>query len=131
MRRSPERRLARMIVAFAILTLGMTGASGAESSPAGLVCPKSDGFSGPFVPTTQVAEAIYRAVANEILPVALNRYPIITVDDEGDHWSISQTRNEPKREPSPNSVIITAGGGQLHMSIDKCTGAISNVALNR
>jgi hypothetical protein len=101
----------------------------AAKSPA---CTKPDGFiGGPFVPNEVVAKEIYRAVASSISPKILPRYPIIVTSDEGDHWSVSQRGREPMPKPRPGEVIVQAGGGQLYMNIDKCTGAISGAAFNR
>jgi len=91
----------------------------------------------PLVPNATVARAIYRAVADATIPGSLRRFPIIVVQDAGDHWSITQAgpHNEPvrfpKAKPNEETVIMTMGGGQFYVDIDKCTGAISNAALNR
>ena len=96
------------------------------------VCSKQPGFiGGPFVPTARAARRIYLAVVQEIAPDKLKQYPNVTVEDAGDHWYVSQTRHHrPVRLPS-NTVSVDAGGGQLYMQIDKCSGAISGAAYNR
>lgn len=91
-------------------------------------CPNDGYISARLVPTARVAKEIYRAVARAISPGILKRFPIVTAEDEGDHWAMSQTDNAPPPKPSPNAAIVTAGGGQLNMDINKCTGAISHAA---
>jgi hypothetical protein len=103
-------------------------AAGESNRP---MCPNEGYISDRLVPTAPVAIEIYKAVARAVSPNILKRYPIVTVADEGDHWHVSQTNNNPLPKPTPNTVIVTAGGGQLNMDIDKCTGAISHAALNR
>ena len=104
-------------------------------------CEKRDGeMPGPFVPTPEVAKKIYIAIATVIAPWDMKKYPIAVVTDDGDHWSVSQTRRYPKRK-SPAVVRIggktvetveaSAGGGMLDMRIDKCFGAIIYAALDR
>jgi hypothetical protein len=95
-------------------------------------CPKPSGFfGGPFVPTERAAKAIYIAIAREIIPEKLREFPVVTAEDLGDHWIVSQTHHyRPKKLP-PNSVAVTTGGGQLVMSIDKCAGTVSEVYLAR
>jgi len=95
-------------------------------------CIKQPGFiGGPFVPTARAARLIYLAVADEIAPGLLKQYPIVIAQDRGDHWDVSQTRHEPPYRPRPGEVVVSAGGGQLYMQIDKCSGAISGAAFNR
>jgi hypothetical protein len=84
-----------------------------------------------LVSSAHVAESIYRAVARNLDPRIFEKYPIVVVADEGDHWEVGQTNNVPSPKPRPNTVVVTAGGGQLYMNIDKCTGAISDAAFNR
>ena len=95
-------------------------------------CPNDGYISARLVPTARVAKEIYRAVALGLSPNNFDKFPIVTAKDEGDHWAMSQTDNAPPPRPNQNPnqeiVIITAGGGQLNMDIDKCTGAISHAA---
>lgn len=95
-------------------------------------CPHEPGLiAGPFVPAARAARRIYRAVAREIAPELLEAYPIVTVKDEGDHWFVSQThRSRPDPLP-PNTISVDAGGGQLYLQINKCSGAISGAAYNK
>ena len=86
------------------------------------------------MPTTQTAREIFRAVAKVINPGLMTKYPDIVVEDAGDHWDVGQTNrrdDEAARHPPPGTVVVTAGGGMLGLSIDKCTGTISNAALAR
>lgn len=96
------------------------------------ICSKQPGFiGGPFVPTARAARRIYLAVAREIASEKLKEYPVVTVEDAGDHWYVSQTRHHRTARLPPNTVSVDAGGGQLYMQIDKCSGAISGAAYNR
>jgi hypothetical protein len=98
-----------------------------DAPQAGQDCARYSGFiAGPFVPTADVAKAIYAVVADGISPSILQRYPIIVVEDENDHWSVSQ-----RELGSDRPGMVRFGGGQLYMNIDKCTGAISKAAYNR
>ncbi|MBI3677366.1 MAG: hypothetical protein HY243_12205 [Proteobacteria bacterium] len=83
------------------------------------------------MPNKQVAEAIYRAIGHAFAPEKFEEYPLVIVEDEGDHWSVGQVSGQPPPHPSPGTVIVSAGGGQLVMDINKCTGAISNAGFNR
>jgi len=70
-----------------------------------------------------VAQAIFRAVSADLAPENAEKYPAIFIEDEGDHWLAYQNQAHP--DPGMR------GGGQLEMSIDKCTGAISQVGFER
>jgi len=95
------------------------------------MCPNDGYISDRLVPSAAVAKEIFKAIARGIAPSLLKRYPIVTVADEGDYWAVSQTNDTPPPKALPGMVIVTAGGGQLYMDINKCTGAISHAALNR
>ncbi|MEI9932678.1 MAG: hypothetical protein WDM89_19630 [Rhizomicrobium sp.] len=88
-----------------------------------------------MVPNKHVAEAIYCAVGRSFAD--FKKYPVVIIEDEGDHWSVSQTGGKPtyrvitSTKTGIQTVPISAGGGQLNMDINKCTGAISHAALNR
>ena len=94
-------------------------------------CPNDGYIPYQMVPNKQVAEAIYRAVGEAMFPGLFKKYPIVIVEDRGHHWYVSQADDRPPPEPSPGTVIVSAGGGQLYMEIDKCTAAISDAALNK
>jgi hypothetical protein len=94
-------------------------------------CPNGGYISSQLVPNAHVAESIYRAVARNLDPQVFQKYPIVVVTDAGDHWSVYQTNNAPPPKAPRSTVMVTAGGGQLDMEIDKCTGAISHAAFNR
>jgi len=118
-------------------------ASGAEADPAksAPVCPKEDGrIAGPYVPTKEAAAKIYLTVGQamfpKLFPQLRKKYPIVGVDDEGDKWSVGQSSPPPKNPQYTDKhgnqfIVITAGGGMLNMSIDKCTGAISEMSFAR
>jgi len=86
----------------------------------------------PLVGSAQTATDIFLAVEREFFPRADKvQYPDVGARDEGKWWSVSRGRN-PERDRLPNGdFMIAAGGGQLSMRIDKCTGAISHVFLTR
>jgi hypothetical protein len=116
--------------------LGAISATNAENTPAGEkvgLC-RTGGIGGdPLVPTATAAREIYRAVVLAVVPGNLDKFPIIVVEDTGDHWSIGNTRHEDQvpRPAPPGAVLVTTGGGQFHMDLDKCSGTISNAALER
>jgi hypothetical protein len=123
----------RMITCFLMIAaLAYNSAHAQNAALKAIQCPKPDGFlAGPFVANKIVAEAIYRAVITSFAPEKLRHYPIVDAEDEGDHWSVSQRASEPKQQLRKGDIIVSAGGGQLYMNIDKCTGAISGAAFNR
>jgi hypothetical protein len=95
------------------------------------LCRNTNFINSQFVPTADVAKAIYKAVGLGLTPHLLDEYPIIEATDAGDHWSMWQRNDKPPPKAGPNEVIVTAGGGQLYMDIDKCSGAISHARGNR
>jgi hypothetical protein len=103
-------------------------ARAAEPAPP---CPNDGYISAMMVPDRHVAESIYRAVGGAFVPWNFKKFPIVIIEDEGDHWSVSQKSDAPPPRPTPGTVIASAGGGQLNMDINKCTGEISHAALNR
>ena len=120
------------IALFSIATAHADKTEAVSPEPVKVACIKQAGFiGGPFVATASAARLIYLAVAEEIAPDRLKQYPIVTVEDRGDHWEVSQTRNEPEAHLQSGEVVVSAGGGQLYMNIDKCSGAISKAAFNR
>jgi len=122
------RRFAAVAV-VGLLSACALGTSGARSEPPKSPECRRDGRSQPpFIHNEAVARAIYRAV---VWPKMLQRYPVILVDDEGDHWHVSQTNNASDPIPKKGEMIVTAGGGQVDLDIDKCTGAISNFTMNK
>ena len=118
-------------IAAVILVLAATPQT-VRAAPALANCEKSPGFiGGPFVPDAKTAEEIYRAVAKSVAPGALERYPLVVVSDDGSHWSVGQTRHDTPVQLKPGEVMINAGGGQLSMKIEKCSGSISSAYFNR
>jgi hypothetical protein len=91
----------------------------------------SNGGKSPWVSTKDAAKAIYLAVGQAQGIPRFKDYPIILVEDGGDHWSVWQESGKPPPKLKAGQVIVQAGGGQLSMDIDKCTGAISNAVRNR
>jgi hypothetical protein len=121
----------RLALATIIILAPNVGVSQLAAQEKALPCPGSGLGSGYLVPSVVAAKAIYRAVASAVVPRNLNKFPIIVAEDKGDHWEMGQTDGAPPPKPEPNTVLITTGGGQFSMDIDKCTGAISNAALVR
>ena len=119
---------------IAVVVLMISGAAQAATDPP---CPNDGYIPDMMVPNKHVAEMIYRAVGRPLVPWNFKKYPIVVVEDEGDHWSVSQTEGKPSyrvvtsAKTGIETVTISAGGGQLYMDINKCTGAISHAALNR
>jgi hypothetical protein len=111
-----------IVFIIALATFGGTNAY-AISCPAPWV--------DPWVPNNAVAKAIYLAVGRAQHIPSFNRYPIVIVEDAGDHWNVWQESGKVPPTPKRGEVIVAGGGGQLSMEIDKCTGAISNAVLNR
>jgi hypothetical protein len=116
-------------IIFAFFVVGAV--SGIAHADDMVPCPNGRYIPDRMVPNKQVAEAIYRAVGQNLVPANFNEYPIVVVEDAGDHWSVSQTSGKPVPKPIPGTVVVSAGGGQLNMDIDKCTAAISHAALNK
>lgn len=119
-------------ICWIAVAIAASFAGPSRAADAGSVACRNSGYiSSQLVPNAHVAESIYRAVARNLYPRVFQKYPIVVVTDEGDHWSIYQTNDAPPPKAPPGTVIVTAGGGQLDMDIDKCTGAISHAVFNR
>ena len=116
------------IVALSIVFL-LTGGAGRAAEP--VLCRNTDFINARFVPTADIAKKIYIAVGEGINANFLKKYPIVGAEDEGDHWSLWQSNDDPMPKAGPNEVIVSAGGGQLLMNIDKCSGAVSDAHFNR
>ena len=114
------------ILPMLLLTVG-SGVRAAEP----VLCHNTNFINTQLVPTAAVAKDIYVAILRHLRPDLLKQYPIAVANDEGDHWSLGQTNNDPPPIPGPDEVIVSAGGGQLLLDIDKCTGAISGAGFNR
>jgi len=129
-------------MSVAILAMALM-ASGAEADPAKLApaCPKEDGrIEGPYVPTKEAAAKIYlivgQAMFPKLFPTLRKKYPIVSVDDEGEKWSVGQSSPPPKKAQYTDKkgnqyIVVSAGGGMLNMSIDKCTSTISEMSFAR
>ena len=123
--------LVALAIAYPLSASPSNSQTHSQTAPT-VVCPKLPGFfPRPFVPTERAAKAIYTAIALEIMPAKLREFPIVTVEDDGDRWIVSQTRYYPPKKLPPNTVGVTMGGGQLVMNINKCTGTVSEVYLAR
>lgn len=95
-------------------------------------CQKVDGYvAGPFVPDERTAAGIYDAVAQVAAPGNRVRFPRTVADDEGDHWIVSQVSDAPHPPAKTGEVHVQIGRGQFVMSIDKCTGEISQASFAR
>ena len=121
----------RSVAAFVAALMALVGPGLAAAVPDEPRCSNDGYISDKLVPTARIAKEIYRAVARGMSPNVFKRYPIVTVSDEGDHWSVSQKNNDPPPKTPPGTIVVTMGGGQLYMDIDKCSGAISHAAFNR
>jgi len=111
------------------LCISANGANGAA-----IQCEKQPGFMpGPVVADARTAKEIYIAVARAPELRKLEGRGPITVIDEGDKWGVTHYL-EPKtmygHHGKLETVTVVAGGGDLAMQIDKCTGAVS-MSLNR
>lgn len=87
--------------------------------PAQVVCRQAPGMlPGPLVPNEATARAIFLVVENgRGGPGDPRRFPTVYVTDEGARWSVS--RGQAKSTPRAERVD---GGGELQITIDKCTG---------
>jgi hypothetical protein len=93
----------------------------------------------PLVAKKSVALGIFNSIAQGLETPAKRRRYVIRVSDEGGSWSIYEKlrsgdyyrtfRNAKGEEME--SLQVTAGGGRLGMSIDKCSAAISDAAFQR
>jgi hypothetical protein len=117
-----------LAVVFVLASASVTTAMGAADPP---LCRDTNFINRQFVPTAEIAQAIYRAIGHGLARDFLKRYPIVVADDKGDHWSMSQTNSEPPPKVGVGTVVVSAGGGQLSMDIDKCSGAVTNASFNR
>ena len=138
-----QKNRALLLIAFgAALAVGHPSRAQAPDPDQAVVCAKpASGVGGPFAPTKDVAEAIFRAYAAAAWPDLLKKYTIVDVDDAGGHWTVTQSRAE-KIHPIEQEHVTVVGpdgrtygvtankvdadGGQLSLEIDKCTAAISN-----
>ena len=118
----------KAVVALSVVFM-ISGGAGRAAEP--VLCRNTDFINAQFVPTADVAKKIYIAVGQGLYPNLLKEYPIVGAEDEGDHWALWQSNDDPMPKAGPNEVIVRAGGGQLFMNIDKCSGAVSNAHFNR
>jgi hypothetical protein len=120
-------RCAAKRIAFLIfgLVLCVPCMASAQNSP----CPNDGYIASQMVPDKKVAAAIYKVVGQTLVPHNFKEFPIVVVEDKGDHWEVSQVNNRPPPKLGPNEVLVSTGGGELNMDINKCTGAISHAAL--
>jgi len=119
--------LVRAICAAAFSVVVATSASAVQ-------CAKRDGLlPDPVVPTADAAKAIYSAIARSSPRLHKLEGPgPITVIDEGSQWGVTHYV-DPKVSLRPDhteTVKMVGGGGDLAMTINKCTGTIE-MSLNR
>jgi hypothetical protein len=113
------------MLALMLLALSATAQTSAQVS-----CPPP--WKTPWAPNEAVAKQIYLSVGKARFPRMTKKFPVVTVHDGGDHWDVSQASGKPSIvQVGPGEVVVTSGGGQLSMEIDKCTGAVSRAVLNR
>lgn len=55
----------------------------------------------------------------------------ISIGDEGDHFTLAEATDVASKPAAGDEIVVRAGGGELIMEIDKCTGAVSHVRFNR
>ena len=120
----------RLAIALAAITLWSLPASSQPTQNL-VKCPPRWGKAGqPLVSRSDTAKAIFSAVEKDFFPQAdRTRFPDVEANDDGKWWSVFRWR---KAEVQRNGdAIVTRGGGQLSMRIDKCTATISHVFLSR
>jgi len=105
-----------------VLTFFGTPALAAQAS-----CPPP--WTDGWVQDKNVAKAIYLAVGRARHMPQFDKYPVVVVEDGGNHWTVSQTNGQSGVITSGRTISVTLGGGQLRMNIDKCNGAISEAWL--
>ena len=115
------------VITYWAVIFGLTApcAAVAQAPP----CPNDGYIASQMVPSKEVAEEIYKSVGRKLVPSNFKKFPIVIVYDKGDHWELSQANNDPPPKLGSNEVLVSTGGGQLNMDINKCTGAISHAAL--
>jgi hypothetical protein len=121
-------RVVKLTIGTSCLLLATIGGVNAEPD-----CPL------PLVAKKSVALGIFNSIAQGLETPAKRRKYTIRISDKGDSWSIYEelkngdyfrTYKNAKGEEM-ESLQVTAGGGGLGMSIDKCSGAISEAAFQR
>lgn len=116
--------LVPLTIAFAALA----GSALAAEPPA---CPPRSGKPGaPLVSRPETARAIFLAVEADVFPQADRAgFPAVDVNDDGKHWTVYRWRPP---QPLPNGEMrLTAGGGQLSLTVDKCTGEVADLRWQR
>lgn len=85
-----------------------------------------------LVGSEKTAKAIFLAVERDYAPWAdKTNYPDVYVRNEGSYWSVFRMRSAKRDHAKDGEIIVSAGGGQLSIHIDKCNGGISSVYLSR
>ena len=123
------RRTVSATLLLAPICLASVDPAVARETPSRLSC--APPWERPWVADQATAKQIYAAVGRARFPSLFKQYPIVVARDGGDHWELSQESGKPPPKAKRAEIIVSAGGGQLRMNIDKCTGAISYAALNR
>ena len=109
-----------LLLALQIIVMAPTA-----SGPAP-VCRHQDGLiDGPVVPTAEVAQGIFAAVAKPLQSEQAASKYVLTIADQGAAWVVYRA------PPPPPAGMSIRGGGGLEMRIDKCTGAISEMHYSR
>ena len=130
----PARLGAVLCVGAVAAGIGFATPSYAEVPTKPIQCVKQDRLLiGPVVSTARAAKEIYAAVARAPQLHKLEGRGPVVATDEGDKWGVTHYL-EPKigfsHHGKYETVEVVAGGGDLAMEIDKCTGAVS-MMLNR
>jgi hypothetical protein len=125
-------RFGMAAVTLALAAFGgvSAGATTEQQSPS--CAPRWGKPGAPLVASAQTAKEMFVAVEREFFPRADKaQYPDVDAMDDGKWWSVFRWR-DPDRDRKPNGdIVISGGGGQLSMHIDKCTAAISHVFFTR
>jgi hypothetical protein len=120
------------LLALAAMAIAMPAASEPPRSPPDAhSCQTEDLRHGrPIVTSAETAKSIFLAVEGDLFPAANKiEYPEVVAEDEGAHWSVF--RHRPAQPMPDGSLLVTRGGGQLSLSINKCDAKISQVWLSR
>jgi hypothetical protein len=124
--------------AVALLFLGVVASlpapADANASHA-IRCSNATGFRGrPMIRDAKTAKAIFVVVERSVYPQAdLDNYRVIKALDRGDHWTVFRTARtkEVRSGDVITELIVVAGGGQLGLDVDKCSGAITHATLQK
>lgn len=113
------------------LTIAFAALAGSALAAEPLACPPRSGKPGaPLVSRPETARAIFLAVEADVFPQADRAgFPAVDVNDDGRRWTVFRWRPP---QPLPNGEMrLTAGGGQLSLTVDKGTGEVADLRWQR